>query len=69
MTSPNSAMALADYLTSDDAPVGIALAKELRARFSGSTREDWILGVTLAWTAQQAGWLATICELEGLKAK
>jgi len=58
---------IADYLTSDDAPVGIALANELRQRFAGTTREDWILGVTLAWTCQQAGWLADICELEALK--
>ncbi len=58
---------IADYLTSDDAPTGIALAKELRERFGTTTREDWILGVTLAWTCQQAGWLADICELEGLK--
>jgi hypothetical protein len=63
---PNIALEMADFLLADTS-VGLTLAGELRARFPHAKREDVYLAIAIAWTHQQAGWLADICELESLR--
>lgn len=46
--------------------VGFALLDELRVRFPHAKRDDVYRAVATAWTYQQAGWLADVCESEGL---
>jgi hypothetical protein len=46
---------------------GHALLAELRGRFPHAKRDDVYRAIALAWTHQQAGWLADSIELETLR--
>ena len=66
MTAPDQSwLAIANFLM--DGAHGLKLHHELRARFPHAKRDDVYRGFALAWTHQQAGWLADQMELEALK--
>ena len=62
---PEPWLELADLLCGP--MVGHSLLAEMRARFPHIKRDDCFRAVALAWTYQQAGWLADAIELDAAK--